>query len=183
LFNEQGYDDTSMDDIAERAGVSVATVANYFRTKDLLPTDCLSPLLDDLAEGAEHDVKVGTDLEAAVTRHIVDAARILKQNRKLVSAFMTAYVAHSTPENPFLAFTLGSADIPVWRKLSEPLDKLIREALDSGKLDHDLIKLRGVADAHMKSLALRIVDHPYDSARESAEFVTSQLLAVIKSAD
>ena len=40
LFFEQGYDNTSVDDIAERAGVSRATFFNYFPTKaDVLCVD------------------------------------------------------------------------------------------------------------------------------------------------
>ncbi|MBK0328091.1 TetR/AcrR family transcriptional regulator [Rhodobacteraceae bacterium F11138] len=33
LFEEQGYDDTQMEEIAARAGVSTATAYNYFETK------------------------------------------------------------------------------------------------------------------------------------------------------
>jgi AcrR family transcriptional regulator len=36
LFAEQGYDETTLDDVAERAGVSLSTLYRYFHTKDTL---------------------------------------------------------------------------------------------------------------------------------------------------
>lgn len=36
LFTEQGYDESTLDQVAERAGVSISTLYRYFPTKDLL---------------------------------------------------------------------------------------------------------------------------------------------------
>jgi AcrR family transcriptional regulator len=44
LFHERGYDDTTLDQVAERAEVSISTLYRYFPTKDLL---VLSPVALD----------------------------------------------------------------------------------------------------------------------------------------
>jgi len=36
LFAEQGYDNSTLDEVAEKAGVSISTLFRYFPTKDLL---------------------------------------------------------------------------------------------------------------------------------------------------
>jgi AcrR family transcriptional regulator len=50
LFAEHGYDAVTVADVARRAGVSVATVFNYFDTKEDLFFDEAVPLLDELVE-------------------------------------------------------------------------------------------------------------------------------------
>jgi AcrR family transcriptional regulator len=48
LFFEHGYDAVTVADVARQAGVSVATVFNYFDTKEDLFFDEVDPLLDAL---------------------------------------------------------------------------------------------------------------------------------------
>lgn len=50
LFLERGYDAVTVADVARRAGVSVATVFNYFDTKEDLFFDEAAPLLESLVE-------------------------------------------------------------------------------------------------------------------------------------
>lgn len=45
LFLEKGYKDTSMRDIAGKAGVSLCNIYNYFENKDKIYEEVLSPLL------------------------------------------------------------------------------------------------------------------------------------------
>lgn len=80
LFLEQGYADTSVDDIAQRAGVSRATFFNYFPTKaDVLFSDIDraldevdrlagsgTPILEALAEVAQRVTRA--DLPLVVTQ-------------------------------------------------------------------------------------------------------------------
>lgn len=60
LFFEQGYQHTSIDDIARRAGVSRATFFNYFPTKvDVLfrPIDRLLDEVEALVRGGTHPLQ------------------------------------------------------------------------------------------------------------------------------
>ena len=50
LFSENGYSGTSMDAIAERADVGIATVYNYFGTKGRLLADIQTPQLEKLLQ-------------------------------------------------------------------------------------------------------------------------------------
>ncbi|NJP50960.1 TetR family transcriptional regulator [Streptomyces sp. SBST2-5] len=59
LIKEQGYDATTVEQIAERAEVSPSTVFRYFPTKeDIVLTDEYDPLVEDLMRGRPEDEPV-----------------------------------------------------------------------------------------------------------------------------
>jgi len=66
LFLEQGYHQTSVDDIAGRAGVSRATFFNYFPTK----ADVLFWDVDQALTAIEGAVAQGRGPLAAITSHV-----------------------------------------------------------------------------------------------------------------
>ena len=45
LFSRQGYNGTSTAQIAEKAGISQATIFKYFKTKDDLLSEIIEPLI------------------------------------------------------------------------------------------------------------------------------------------
>src|SRR5690606_26182747 len=51
VFREMGFERSSVDQIAARAGVSKATLYNYFRDKQALYAACLSQEADALRDG------------------------------------------------------------------------------------------------------------------------------------
>lgn len=55
LFTANGYDETTMDDIAEKAGVSKATVYNYFPNKESLLIGTVNEVMDQEAEFINND--------------------------------------------------------------------------------------------------------------------------------
>ena len=69
LFLEQGYEGTSVDDIARRAGISRATFFNYFSSK----SDVLWVDVDHALAGLEHhlhrDDHLGDALRAVAAEH------------------------------------------------------------------------------------------------------------------
>jgi AcrR family transcriptional regulator len=189
LFNEQGYQ-VSMEDIATRAGVSVATAYNYFPSKDMLPGECLGPLFDDLDEGVRHDLNAETDPESAISRHLHDTVRLLQRNRRLVIAFMTAYLAHEGTGADYgfnLANTADLAhDLGVWTKLTKPLANLLSNHAGLNKFD---VSERAtttsadnynVSEFYTKALVMRAIGHPTESADQIATFVLKQLLPTAK---
>ena len=62
LFLEQGYADTSIDDIASRAGVSRATFFNYFPGK----VDVLLVAVDRALDSFERELALGASLADAI---------------------------------------------------------------------------------------------------------------------
>jgi AcrR family transcriptional regulator len=176
LFNERGYDETSVDDIAKLAAVGVATAYNYFPAKDAYPRECLAPLLDELVTSTEQDLETGTDVNKAVARHLREATHILRANRKLLIAFVTAYLAHHTPDYAGAGFAKG-ADEDVWYKLTGQLRKLLEKAAIDGEIQPDMQTLADISDYHTKALVLRVIDHPYESEEETVTFVTDQLIS------
>jgi AcrR family transcriptional regulator len=69
LFLEQGYEGTSIDDIARRAGISRATFFNYFASK----SDVLWVDVDHALSGLEHQLHhadhLGDALRAVAAKH------------------------------------------------------------------------------------------------------------------
>ncbi|TYL24110.1 TetR/AcrR family transcriptional regulator, partial [Streptococcus pyogenes] len=48
LFSQQGYNGTSTAQIAEKAGVSQATIFKYFKTKSELLSEIMQPMIPEL---------------------------------------------------------------------------------------------------------------------------------------
>jgi AcrR family transcriptional regulator len=78
LFLEQGYHNTSVDDIATRAGVSRATFFNYFPAK----ADALFWDIDQLLSAIEDTVAGGTEALIAIA---VNADTIAQTDRPLIA--------------------------------------------------------------------------------------------------
>jgi AcrR family transcriptional regulator len=70
LFSEHGYDAVTVADVARRAGVSVATVFNYFDTKEDLFFDEVDPLLEALLDTVRH-CRSGTSVLQALQDQVV----------------------------------------------------------------------------------------------------------------
>lgn len=188
LFNEQGYQ-VSMEDIATRAGVSVATAYNYFPSKDMLPGECLGPLFDDLGEGVRHDLNAEADPESAISRHLHDTVRLLQRNRRLVIAFMTAYLAHEDVDT--VGFNLAETadrahDLRAWTSLTRPLADLFNKLAGLNEFDVSESATTTSADNYAisefytKALVMRAIDHPTESADQTAAFVLGELLPAVK---
>ncbi|GII67483.1 hypothetical protein Skr01_75680 [Sphaerisporangium krabiense] len=89
LFDENGYDATTVDDIAARAGVSRSTFFRYHRSKD----DAIFPDHDELlaridarlrASTAETAIVAITDAVRIVLAHYVDDAEVSLRRYRLV---------------------------------------------------------------------------------------------------
>jgi AcrR family transcriptional regulator len=74
LFIAQGYDQTTMEQIAEKAEVAPSTLYRYFTSKDLLVLDRLLVLtdLEDVLESRPADEPVGESL-TMVLRHCLES--------------------------------------------------------------------------------------------------------------
>lgn len=126
LFQEQGFDNTSFEEVAEEANVSRATVFNYFPSKrDLLRGIALEELakLREVAESEFGDVPGAVaKIRLVMHRLVADTLPYLNVTRYVIISSML----DPSPEAPS-AFGLG--DI---------LHGLVLEAQQRGEIRHDL---------------------------------------------
>jgi AcrR family transcriptional regulator len=80
LFSEQGYDATSIRTIAQRAGISLGLMYNYFKSKE--------ELLVEICRRGASDVRVSFEQVSpewqkmsAIERHIRQTVKILKEKK------------------------------------------------------------------------------------------------------
>ena len=91
LFAEQGYDATTVKQIAATAGVSHMTFFRYFPTKeDVVLSDDYDPMLEQLIKARPADEPVVDSIQAAIAEgfrlvYAADRATILERVRLLLS--------------------------------------------------------------------------------------------------
>jgi len=111
LFKEKGYDNTMIEDVADKAEVSKATLYNYFPNKESL----LVGTMDDVSESFRKNVADMTDdlgidekIRRALTYLIIDSIPFLDVSRRIL--FLNA-----TPNSAM--FGKGNAVKEVFRTL------------------------------------------------------------------
>jgi AcrR family transcriptional regulator len=122
LFFERGYDAVTVADVAQHAGVSVATVFNYYDTKEDLFFDEVEPLVARLVETVT-SASTGTSILAALQEHVtyqLTAGRTGSAGFAEVAAFHRA-ISHSH------ALQRREMEIHVLRQ--DRLSRAIRDAL------------------------------------------------------
>ncbi len=68
LFQEQGYEETTIDQIAAAAEISPSTFFNYFPSKeDVVLFDRYDPMLESFMTSLPHDVPLSQSIERALT--------------------------------------------------------------------------------------------------------------------
>ena len=105
LFTEQGYEGTSLREIADRLGITKAALYYHFRSKDEILTTLLNPffvLLDDLLGRLEdaHDIEAWADALTWVVTKIfdyLDFFRLMGSNRHVVELLLES-VEHDHTE-------------------------------------------------------------------------------------
>lgn len=130
VLSEHGWDGTTMDRVAARAGVAKGTIYNYFKDKtDLMASlrDRLSrPYIDALQSITRGE---GTALER-LEAFLVLALEDLYQNAKLIRAIIIGHMLDRT----FTLEKLTDPDI-VPLRIHNMLTSLIVEGIKSGEMD------------------------------------------------
>lgn len=96
LFIERGYNEVTTAEIAERAGVSVPTLFNYFPTKESLVFDDDFEQEEQLAASVENRKKGQTILDSLLMTGLNHIDSLRAQERKNFTTFMK--LIESSPE-------------------------------------------------------------------------------------
>jgi AcrR family transcriptional regulator len=129
LFNRQGYDGTSMGDLAAELGVTKSAIYHHVPSKEHL----LSEALDEALEG----------LEAAITvAEGMAGASAYERLRSVVRQSVEVLVAHQ-PAVTLLLRVRGNSEVEVKalsrrRRIDARLAALVQAAVDEGSLRTDL---------------------------------------------
>ena len=121
LFAAQGFDEVSVDDVAEAAGIARRTLFRYYPSKNALPWGDFDVHLDhmrDLLAGVEPDVPIGEALRTALlafnsfdeqeTARHRQRMRVILETAALQAYSMTMYGGWRAVVAVFVAQRLGS---------------------------------------------------------------------------
>lgn len=86
LFQNKGFANTSMSEIAAGAGGSKATVYNYFASKEKLFIECMTGAADDYVKGLFGDLQnAKSEVPVALVSTLKNAVRLLCSSEQLAS--------------------------------------------------------------------------------------------------
>ena len=130
LFNDQGYDGTSMGDLARELGFSKSAIYHHVPSKQHLLQEALDEALDELT----------TIINAATARS--DTRPAYERLREVVERSVQVLVAHQ-PAVTLLLRVRGNSEPELAalrrrRQLDAKLAMLVRAAMDEGALRSDL---------------------------------------------
>jgi len=109
LITEKGFENTTMDDIAERADIARATVFNHFARKTAILDEWSARRRQTAIEAVNADHLEHSSVRAILHRYVIELAEISNRTRAETVALMGAAV-HTTNVlgHPALAGALGS---------------------------------------------------------------------------
>jgi AcrR family transcriptional regulator len=132
LFSERGIDHTSMDAIAERAGVSKATIYNHWPDKDAL---CFE-VLNELQQSWQHPVLRHQDVRLNLIALLTHQAT--KKHSELQSRLMPHFAAYAARNPAFARMWRARVMEPAQTEIRKLLCQAIREGQLPPSLDLDL---------------------------------------------
>lgn len=99
LFAKDGFSATSTAVIAERAGVSQATIFKYFKNKQALLNDVLNMIINQLVPHYSQDVLDGmmhntTDIKELISFIVTDRYAFMEANHNLILIVMTEFLTN-----------------------------------------------------------------------------------------
>lgn len=129
LFNRQGYDGTSMGDLAAELGLSKSAIYHHVPGKQWLLVSALDEALDALTEAITDAVaEAGTSAEERLRRAVHRSVRVLADHLPAVTLLLR--VRGNSP--------VELAALARRRQLDEQLAGLVRAAVDEGAVRADV---------------------------------------------
>ena len=103
LFSKQGYSGTSTAQIAEKAGVSQATIFKYFKTKSDLLSEIMKPMIPELKKEFLQKLETYTNLEEAVHFTVENRFHFFAQNVDFIKILIQEVLVNSEFRQEILA--------------------------------------------------------------------------------
>lgn len=135
LIEAQGWENTSMEEVAERAEVGVATVYNYFGSK----VDLVQAIF---ARYVDEQIEAGRKVISNCPADVVDGITLLfsayvdgiahRFGRKLMQEFFAIGLSRQ--------FSYGKDVMPVKMRIIEQMGELVELYHRQGQIDHDISK-------------------------------------------
>jgi AcrR family transcriptional regulator len=163
VFAEQGLHAARMDDIAERAGVAVGTLYNYFADRKTLLSALIDSRRDELIQRIDESLALTADLPfpRQLEAFVSVAFQHFGAHRPFLTILMEAESAHLTTAKPKDSV----------RALFERCEAIVSRGVQLGELRHDL-HVDNVAMLHGCLRAVftrgRIYGDPVDPTPEQA---------------
>ena len=126
LFTAKGYENTTIEDVAEAAEISKATLYNYFSSKENLLLGIAEAALEEVRQLICEDLRDETDalekLRRVMEALVMDSVRYITLSRRIL-------YLNISPDNELHGTRA---------ELMEILSQLVREAQSQGQLRRDL---------------------------------------------
>lgn len=86
LFKEKGYDNTMIDDVADKAGISKATLYNYFPNKESLLVGTLDEQIDAIQQYIDEMISISAyeKLERVLDFLVIDSIPFIDVSRRVM---------------------------------------------------------------------------------------------------
>jgi len=170
LFTAKGYEDTTMEDIAEAAEVSKATLYNYFSSKENLLLGIAEAALDEIRQLIDTDLREEPDS--------------LEKLRRVMETLVTDSIRYITLSRRILYSNLSpDSELHVTRlELMEILKQLVGEAQEQGRLRRDLTS-EALVESFLGLYLLTqfgwedLADYTEDQCRDKVRKMMDQMLA------
>jgi TetR/AcrR family transcriptional regulator, cholesterol catabolism regulator len=120
LFDEAGYANTTMNDIAQTVGVAKATVYHYFQSKDEILHSIHEEFIDLLIVQQERRLEAGLRPEQLLLEVMADILELMETHRGHVRVFFEHY--HELP---------ADAQEPIRRK-RDHYESMVRDVFSEG---------------------------------------------------
>ena len=177
LFAKQGFDSTTVDEIAELADVATATFFNHFAGKQSLLGLMANEVVDELQALTSRHLAGEAPSDERLRRFVASAADAIAANRGVArDVFLEFMRQDATPDEPN----------PYLERILEPFVSLIEAGQRRGEVrdDHDAAFLAQMAVGMLNAAVTRwLADPNYPVERglvEATEFALETLAASSK---
>jgi AcrR family transcriptional regulator len=171
LFNEVGYDATSVEQIALEAGVGTATVYNRFGSKAGVVCAIIAQEAASLDDAASGDLAKGLPAPDLVRRHLLREATVLAKHRTITHALLYALA----DETRLSSVNDAREVVNLTPSLQEPLARLIRAGQQRGELASVVKPSEAAMMAH-NLLILRLISVPIQTPQRIVQGILGLLM-------
>jgi AcrR family transcriptional regulator len=132
VIGENGYDQSSVDQIAKRAGLSRSTVYEYFSSKEEILRGSFAAHREQLGEELERSIDRAAGLEAQLTAFFEICLSRVDQNREffLAIAFPLPLDEAAAAEGPG-----GTEFARVIKNFNDAVDRILDDGFERGELE------------------------------------------------